>query len=115
MPAGLFGFEPFTISSLRLCRRSLTGAWISFYAISLPATGGDEVVSQFFANAEDVHVHQIGQGVVAFVEQVFVQRRAGDDLAAMKRQVFENRILARGERYWPAGAGDTAGAGVDEH
>src|SRR5439155_4207869 len=27
MPAGLFGFERFTISSLQLCRRSLTPAW----------------------------------------------------------------------------------------
>src|SRR5206468_3819682 len=79
-PVELFGFEPFTISSLRLCRRSLTGVRISFNAITLAPAGRDQVVSEFFADAEDVDVNEIGQGVIALVEEMFVERRTRDHL-----------------------------------
>src|SRR5881396_3474014 len=69
------------------------GFRISFDAIALPAASGNEIAPELFTNAEDVDVHEVGQCIVAFVEKMFVERRAGDDLATVQRQIFENRIL----------------------
>ena len=88
---------------------------ISFDAIALPATCRDEVVSQFFSDAEHMHVHEVGQGVIAFVEEMLVECRARDHCTAVKREVLEDRILARGEGDRLPGAGDGSSARVDDH
>src|SRR5260221_9340227 len=62
-----------------------------------------------------MYIQQVGQGVVVFIEQVFVERGAGDDLAAMKRQVFQNGILARRQRDRFAGAPDGASPCINAH
>ena len=38
-------------------------------AVTLSSAGGDQVGSQFFADAEDMHVHEVGERVVGFIEQ----------------------------------------------
>jgi hypothetical protein len=62
-----------------------------------------------------MNVQQIGERVVTFVEEVFVKFGARDDFAPMERQIFENGVLTRRQRYRLSGARDGAGAGVDQH
>ena len=42
-------------------------------------------------------IHQVGERVVAFIEEVFVKVGARDDFAAVQREVFENGIFTRGK------------------
>jgi hypothetical protein len=62
---------------LMIMARLFVGVRISFDAITLPSAGRDQLVSEFFADAEDVNIHEIRQGVIAFVEEMFVEHRAG--------------------------------------
>jgi hypothetical protein len=66
----------------------------SLNAVSLPATRGNKIAPQFFANVEYVHVHEIRECVITFIEEVFVKFRARDELAAVQRQVFEDGVFA---------------------
>ena len=49
-----------------------------FDQIALPAAGGDEFAPQFPPKVEDVHVEQIGQGILVLVEEVLVELGAAD-------------------------------------
>jgi hypothetical protein len=82
-------------------------------AIALAAASGDQTLAEFFADAKDVDVEEIGKSIVGFVKEVFVKFGAGDEFAAMEGEVFENGIFARGEHDRFAGAGDRFGSGID--
>jgi hypothetical protein len=50
-------------------------------------------VSELFANAEDVDIHEIGKRVIALVEEMFVERCARNHFAPVESQEFEDGIL----------------------
>ena len=49
-------------------------------------------MAEFFANVGDVDVEQVGKRTVIFIEQMLIQSGAGDELAAMKREIFDEAI-----------------------
>ena len=77
-----------------------------FDQITLPLMGYDEVASKLPAEVEDMHVQEVGQRVLAFVEEMLVKCRPGYDLAAMERQVFQDGILPGGQQQRFPGARD---------
>lgn len=79
----------------------------------MAATGGDDVVAEFFAQVGDVDVEEIGEGELVFVEEVFVEGGAADDFAAMEHEVFEQGVFAGGEGNFFGVAGDAFGGGVE--
>src|ERR1043166_4910175 len=92
------------------------GTWnFSFDAIPVSPSGRDEVRAEFLAQVRNVDVEEVRHRAVVFVEEMFVKRRAGDEFAAMQREILEQRIFARGERHRLAGAQDGAGGDVDGH
>ena len=77
--------------------------------ITLAATRHDQVVAEFLPNAEDMHIDQVRERVVGFVEKMFVECCPSDDFAAVQRQIFKDRVFARGERDRLIRPGDSAG------
>src|SRR5436190_13795343 len=70
--------------------------------------GRNELVPEFLANIRDVHIEQVGKGVVVLVEEVLVKHSTGHEFATMQGEVFHQRILASsqddflsGARYFP--------------
>jgi len=64
----------------------------------VPAVGDDEFTPELLTEVKNMYIEQVGEGIVAFVEEMFVERRAGDDFAAMQRQIFEHPVFARRQR-----------------
>lgn len=58
-------------------------------------------------------VQEVGKAVVFFVEKVLVEFGAGDDLASVKGEVFEKRVLTSGEWHLLGGEGHASCSGVD--
>src|SRR5262245_22866400 len=87
---------------------------LSFDRVPLSAPCHDEVPAQFSANAENMNVHQIRKGVIAFIEEMFVQFRAANNLAPVQREILEDGIFARCERDGLSGAGDGASPGIND-
>src|SRR5262245_31677021 len=70
--------------------------------VPLSSAGGDESLAQLLADVRYMHLDQVGQsvgpaavaaGVVA--EQVVVDRRPGDHLAAVQGEQLDQGVLAR--------------------
>src|SRR6185437_2840326 len=61
----------------------------SFNAIAVPATSGDKFRAQFLAQIRNMNIEKIRHRAVVFVKQVFVKGSAGDEFAAMQREIFQ--------------------------
>src|SRR5262245_49932210 len=59
----------------------------------------DEVLAQLLADVRHVDLDQVGQRVLVLVEQVLVDLRARDQLAAVQRQQFDQGVLAGRQRH----------------
>ncbi len=59
-------------------------------------------------------IQKIGKRVIALVEDVFVKIGARDEFAAVEREIFEDRLLARSQRDGLTIARDDAGAWIDD-
>ncbi len=44
---------------------------------------------ELLANAEDVHIEEVGQCVVIFIEKMFIQLSSTNHLSSMQREIFE--------------------------
>ena len=59
--------------------------------------------------------NEVREGIFILVEKMLVERGARNHFAAVKRKIFEDRVLARRERNRMPRTGNRASAGVDEH
>src|SRR6202043_866474 len=59
-------------------------------------------------------IEQVGKGIIILVKEMLVKLGAGDDLAAMDGEVFEDGELARRENDGNSGTGGRAGAGIKD-
>src|SRR5258706_2437509 len=75
------------------------GEHLCLDAIALPAPRGDQIVPQFLANAEHMHIEKIRKRVIGLVEQMFVKFGACDQFTAMLRKIFEDCVFTRGKRH----------------
>src|SRR4051812_45419205 len=57
----------------------------------------DHVAAELLAEVGDVDLDEVGERVVVLVEDVFVDARARDHLAAAQGEVFEDGVFAGGQ------------------
>ncbi len=74
----------------------------------MAAARDDEFLTKLLAQIENLDIENVRARRVALVVEMFVERGAGDDCAAMEREVFEQDEFAGGERDRFARARDGA-------
>src|SRR5262245_35802099 len=78
---------PYHVSSVR--------RMLAIDDVPLPAPRLDEIPAELAADIRNVHVHDVRERVVVLVVDVLVDRRARDELAAVEREQFDERVLLR--------------------
>ncbi len=63
----------------------------------------------------DVHVEQVGNGVVLGIEEFFVEKVAREGFALPESEQLDEGILTRGQLHGFSGEPDDARGGVDFH
>lgn len=85
----------------------------AFDDVSLPATGFDELSSEFLAEFVNVNVEHVGHGIVVFIEEVLVEEVAGDDLILVLDHELGHGVFAGGDFDGLAFERNCFGGGVD--
>jgi hypothetical protein len=67
----------------------------SLDAISLTASRGDQSLAEFFSDAENMDIQQVGKRILIFIEKVLVEFRSRYHLAAMHGQILEDSVFPR--------------------